>query len=268
MAEAPAALKKQIGPFSIGGWLLIGALGVGAGLLLRKAPIFKSKPEQPLESFDADGNPIAPAGTAWPSGTAAQSNAPSSGGGGGGGGTTAPPAKPTDNLGWSKLAIEWLIANGTPPNTADRAVRLYMEGQTLSIDEAAAISMLLRSPVGVPPEYVPPMSTGAPQVAPPAPPTPGVPANNTTAPYTKRMLVQPDDGDIAIFVSDGRTKEWVPDAHTVRALVGSGNVAAAGADSGGYPIPYKITRSTLNALAPVGPSPNYGGQASPAYTSW
>jgi hypothetical protein len=267
MAEAPAALKKQIGPFSIGGWLLIGALGVGAGLLLKRAPIFKSKPAAPLESFDADGNPIAPASAAgWPAGHVAQGNAPASGGGGSG--TTTEPAAPATNLEWSRAAIAWLIANGVDPNTADRAVRLYMEGQALDIAETNAIRLVLRSPVGVPPEYVPPMQTAQPVVAPPAPPTPGVPASNTTAPYSKRMLVQPDDGDIAIFVSDGRTKEWIPDAHTVRALVGSGNVAAAGADSGGYPIPYKITRSTLNALTPVGPSPNYGGQASPVYTAW
>jgi len=267
MPEAPAALKKQIGPFSIGGWLLIGALGVGAGLLLRRAPIFKSKPAAPLESFDADGNPIAaPGGVSWPAGTAAPSNAPASGGGSSGG-TTAP-AKPTDNLTWSRLAIEWLIANGTPPNTADRAVRLYMEGQQLSIDEAAAISMLLRSPVGVPPEYVPPMQTGSPQVTPPAPPTPGTPAGNTTAPLTKRMLVTPDDGDIAQFLSDGRTKEWVRDSLSAKAMVGSGNVAAAGTDGAGWPIPFRIPRSTINALVPIGPTPDYGGQASPVYTRW
>lgn len=264
MAELPAGLRKQIGPFSIAGWLGIVALGVGAGLLLRRAPIFKSKPAAPLESYDADGNPIAgTSSTPWPSGTAAPSNAPASGGGGGGGSGGTSSTTPATNLDWSRAAIAWLIANGVDANTADRAVRLYLEGSSLNNAEANAIRLVLASPIGVPPEYVPPMQTGAPPTAVPTPPTPG-----TTPLASKKMLVRADDGDIAQFVSDGRTKEWVRDAYTTKALVASGNVAAAGTDGAGWPIPFPIPRATLDALAPIGPPPNYGGQASPVKTTW
>lgn len=71
------------------------------------------------------------------------------------------------------------------------------------------------------------------------------------------FLIQPDDGDIAVFTTDGVTKAWVRDGYALVSLRASGIVKAA-LDSS----PIKLSRSAIDSLKTVGPLPQYD----PTYT--
>ena len=73
----------------------------------------------------------------------------------------------------------------------------------------------------------------------------------------KRCLVQCDDGDHALFVTDGVIKEWVYDRTDAFRLCQSGEVNHGGRDNTGEFKPLLVSRQTLDALPTPGRLPLY-----------
>lgn len=67
-------------------------------------------------------------------------------------------------------------------------------------------------------------------------------------------LVQADDGDIAVFTTDGVLKSWVRDGNAAADLTNAG-ISKRGAS--GQPI--RMNRAAIDSLVLVGPAPIYAG---------
>lgn len=82
---------------------------------------------------------------------------------------------------------------------------------------------------------------------------------STTAATTpqKRSLVQCDDGDHAMFVTDGVIKEWVYDRTDAFRMCQAGEVNHGGRDDTGEFRPLLVSRRTLDALPTPGRLPLY-----------
>lgn len=109
------------------------------------------------------------------------------------GGSTANTPKtdsvPADNMTWAKRAINWLIANGIDPETANTAINTYVNqtGQMLNTSQLAAWKLALQQ-FGNPPEGSLPTPAGntGPDVSNPQPGTPNTPPviDDPRKPYT------------------------------------------------------------------------------------
>lgn len=150
MAEGGAGidLGKKIGPLPLGLWLLVVAAGLTVGYFINRNAGKKAE-ENPFD-------PNSDVGT--------------------GGGTFLPIAPPTEqegdavpqnNQSWGNKAITWLIAQNVDSVVANNAITKFLTGQTLSIQEKAAVAMALTK-FGPPPEGV---------SNPPDDPKPAKPAN-------------------------------------------------------------------------------------------
>lgn len=147
MAENP--LAKQIGPLPLGAWIAV----VGGGLAIAFYAQRSSKePEQVTLAEEGVGTGTAafvPAEVVSP------------------GGTEIP-----ETLGeWLNRAIQTLINAGRSPIEAERALRKYAQGETLTKAEADLVDLVLRSIGPAPPGEI----TTIPSVEPPTPPTPPKP---------------------------------------------------------------------------------------------
>lgn len=154
-------MSKQIGPLPLGAWVIVVGAGVGIALWTRRSPV-------PAVVESGNGTP---------------------GVGTGGSGqftdltpTPANPAQqaPTTNEQWGVKAINWLIANGYPANVADSAIRKYLSGAKLSVQEFTMVGIVLVA-LGSPPQILPPGDEEPPTTQPPAT-DPPPPATQLSAP--------------------------------------------------------------------------------------
>lgn len=152
-------LGKQVGPLPVGAWVAVVGGGLAIGWYFSK-------------------------GTA--SNNAAQQVPLTEPGVGVGGGQVLVPDPPTqndtpsqdilDNSTWGRRAINWLIAKGYDPGTAQSAVSKFLNGTNRTLLEQTYINLVLVQ-FGAPPEEVPlpETPTTPPVVTPPKPPTPTTP---------------------------------------------------------------------------------------------
>lgn len=179
MNEAKKFLTKKVGPLPAWGWILALVGGILLAIVIKRALGTGSSSDSSSDVADpADpGTPLLPS---YPGGVGAIGLP--------GSGTTVTPAEPepiTDNNQWRSAALRFLVAAGTNPATADRALAKYLEGRRLSVEQQRLISTVLGSSLGLPPDP-PPL---APPTRPPAgggggtvpPPNPNRPATKTEA---------------------------------------------------------------------------------------
>lgn len=145
---------KQVGPLPLGAWVAVVGAGLGIAWYARR---------------NADIEP-----------EIVESGNGESGVGVGGSGmytqltpVVQPNAAPTTNEQWGVNAINWLIAMNYPPTLADSAVRKYLAGSPLSVQETALIGLVLVAK-GSPPQVLPPVEGQDPPTTPPVTP----PASN------------------------------------------------------------------------------------------
>lgn len=160
-----SALQRRIGPWPVWAWGGIIVAGAGLGLVLRRSSLFgDAEPEPPAEEGEAvpDGEylerPTLPTTGAVPLPVVTTPSGTSN--------------RPTTNLAWGQMAVEWLIAQNVPPVTAQAAVAKYLEGVALTAQEAAVLALALRQ-LGPAPE-------GAPVPQAPAPSVPNTPTDPRT----------------------------------------------------------------------------------------
>ncbi len=170
--DLPAPLTRDVGPLPVWAWLVAGALGIGAGIMLRR--------RTGTNSAGGSGAVGVDGGVAYPVGSV-------------GGAVTLPnyatssdtATSTTDdgfqsNHEWRAAALRILIARGFDPYTADQALAGYLDGRAPTADTAEAIDIAL-SEVGLPPS--------APTIVPAG--TPAAPATDTAG-----------DGETDIYAGD------------------------------------------------------------------
>jgi hypothetical protein len=145
-------LGKQVGPLPVGGWVAV----VGGGLAIAYF-VNKGQARQ-----DAQIEPLTEAGVGTglvPAGAIIQPFQPSD-------------DEPEDNPAWGRKVLNWLIGSGSDPATADNAVRKYLSGENLTVQENALINLALVK-FGSPPGTLPPVTvpTVPPPTTPPVTPT-------------------------------------------------------------------------------------------------
>lgn len=201
-------LGKQIGPLPLGAWFAVVGVGLGISYYVRR-----QGNNTPTVVTDTSGDPgVGMGGSGWVSTT------PSTGGG------SVAPATPTTNDQWGVAAINWLIAKGYPPVQADTAVRKYLNGDKLSVQEFSLMTILLAA-MGVPPQGVP-IQPGDPTPTPdPVTPTPTTPAP---------AAVSGGNWPHAFYVSDNVSLYWIH--KWLQSRDRDGNPVAA--NQGGYPKPW------------------------------
>lgn len=142
----PVDLGKQYGPLPLGAWLAVIAGGLGIAW-------YTSRTRTPVEVEDGSGTPGVGVGAPEPwtpiSGSQPQQQ----------------PAPITNNEEWGQKAIGWLIAQGYPPTQSDSAVRKYLTGTKMSVQETTLIGLALVA-LGPPPSLLPPVEDDEP--APPS----------------------------------------------------------------------------------------------------
>lgn len=156
---APAVLTKQVGPFPVWAWALIGTVGVGGGVLLRRA------------------QDKAPGVTVAPGDAGATSYQPYGGIGGGsigsagGGAVNATPGNPIEtNTAWRSAALNKAVALGYSATEADRILSDYLDGTIGSSGQGLLDAVLADPSIGLPPS--PPTILPTPGVPAPEPPPP------------------------------------------------------------------------------------------------
>lgn len=176
--DLPAPLAHRIGPFPVAGWLGIGVVGVGAGLIIQHR----------LRGGGAAAPPAAPGVQLDPvTGQPVQESYGYEAGAGGGGAvtiggndaTTVTGGAPSTNAAWGNAAIRWAIGQGANPTDADTAVRNYLSGVPITATQKVLLDQIL-SGYGPPPESVPPITIAG-DTTPTAPTSPGG-GNNWSAP--------------------------------------------------------------------------------------
>lgn len=175
-------LGKMVGPLPLGAWIV--TVGGGLAFMLyqrQQAPAVVA----PVPVEDTSGVPgvgTGGSGMGWvnvaPPATAADTVA----------------SKPTNNDEWGRAAINFLIASNYDPNTADSAIRKYLNGDALSATEFALVNVALAkmgaTPVVLPPPIFapptmprPPAPAPAPVIVAKPPPVPRPPAPKPSARY-------------------------------------------------------------------------------------
>jgi hypothetical protein len=155
-------LGKQYGPLPLGAWVVVVGGALGLAWYTRR-----SSGVEPEIMEDVSGTPGVGIGAPadW---TPIVGTPPPT--------TTAP----TTNEAWAVKAIQWGIAMNYPPNMVDSAVRKYLAGLKLSVQEYTFIGLALIAN-GPPPQPLPPGEETDPPVIPPVipPATGGTPARVT-----------------------------------------------------------------------------------------
>ncbi|HVI71470.1 MAG TPA: hypothetical protein VM656_08300 [Pyrinomonadaceae bacterium] len=173
-------LGKQVGPLPLGAWLAVVAGGLGIAWYTTR-----TGKQAPIPVEDVSGVPGVGVGApaAW---------TPITG--------TPPDGQQqaiTTNEQWTNRAISWLIANGYPPVQSDSAVRKYITGTRMSVQETTLIGIVLVA-IGPPPQTLPPAEEPDPQPDPDPAPAPG-PA--PLPPYGTTVSV-PIDYNLYTWVGD------------------------------------------------------------------
>jgi hypothetical protein len=139
-------LGKQVGPLPMGGWIVVVAGGLAVGYVINR-----NMAKNAAASSDQDSTQLTESGV----------------GGGGGQFIYTPPSSgsentaPETNATWGTKAKNWLIAppQSIAPTVADNAIRKYLSGQSLTIQERAIVDLALTR-FGVPPDFIPPFEEG------------------------------------------------------------------------------------------------------------
>lgn len=167
-------LGKQYGPLPLGAWLAVVAGGLGIAWYTRRSGA------TPIPMEDTSGVPGVGVGAPAPW-TPITGTPPV---------TEPTPQEPQTNDQWAVIAIRWLVAQGYPPNVADSAVRKYISGVALSVQEYTLIGLALVAPsVGPPPQPLPPVE----DQEPPPPPPPTNAATNPSWQTDTHHTVQPGE---------------------------------------------------------------------------
>ena len=143
-------LGKQYGPLPLGAWIAVVGVGLGIAFYTRNSG------GAPVEVEDGSSPPGVGDGSV------------------GGWIPTSPPAGSGDvgnvdlttNESWAVACINYLIAQGYNPTAADQAIRKYIAGEKLGVQETALVGMALLK-YGSPPQPLPP-TEDSPDVPPPS----------------------------------------------------------------------------------------------------
>lgn len=156
---------QKIGPLPMGAWVALVGGGIGLFLYHRNSIAAASAPTiDPTASLVGTGGAGAVSGSYIPTD---------------GGSTSTGPVSITTNQQWGSTAFSWLAALGMAPDMVDAAIRNYLDGNTLSVQENAIVSQALGK-FGQPPESLPS-----------APPLPVVPHKPTNPPPAPRPAPKP-----------------------------------------------------------------------------
>lgn len=154
-------LSKQVGPLPLGAWVVVVGAGLGIAYYSRNSGGGSS--EAPVIVEDGSGVPGVGTGPGW-----VAVPPPSS----------APPAAErviTNNEEWGVAAINLLIAEGYDAAVADSAIRKYLAGEKLGLQEYALVRVALQkigaTPIPLPAPYYPAPTIPAPPVSVPKPVT-------------------------------------------------------------------------------------------------
>lgn len=170
-------LGKQIGPLPLGAWIVV--VGGGLGIAYYTKNFGKQDPVIDTSATGAD---------------------PSVGNGSVGSWVqTEPPGTPTDsqpqivtNDDWGRAATNYLIAQGYDPAMADQAIRDYLSGSALSVQERALVTLALGH-LGAPPVPLPPGPVlppiPKPHLPPPKNPGPAPPPKPHPKPHVRYYTV-------------------------------------------------------------------------------
>jgi nucleoid-associated protein YgaU len=157
-------LGKQVGPLPLGAWIVV--VGGSLGYLVY------SRSRTPAGPVEVAAGPDAGVGVGGVGAVGAY--VPTDGG-------MDTPAStvtgPETNQQWGMAAFNWLVGQGTDGATADTAIRQYLSGNSLSLQQNGLISQVL-SKFGMTPEDLP-AAPPIPHVTPPKPapkPAPRKPA--------------------------------------------------------------------------------------------
>lgn len=173
-------LGKQVGPLPVGGWVVVVGGGLAIAYFVNKGQARQDARIEPLVE-EGVGTGLVPAGAIIQ--------------------PYQPPEDTVDedNSAWGRKVLNWLIGSGSDPATADNAVRKYLSGENLTVQENALINLALVK-FGSPPEALPPVKV--PTIPTPATPTPvdvGRPLLAWTQPPTRRRGTRvPIKGRISI----------------------------------------------------------------------
>ena len=164
-------LGREVGPFSVGAWLLIIGGGLGLGLLAGRA--FGGGPET-LPDLGPDGGAgdLSAGGRGGTFGGAA---------GRGPGGVSLPDGSApgsgsgsiTTNSEWSSKAVTWLVSQGESAVSSTEAVTAWLYGTRHLTDAEKALIDKVVSGIGGPPEAVAPAPPGEPDDPSDPDPVPG-----------------------------------------------------------------------------------------------
>jgi hypothetical protein len=179
--EMPEALSRKVGPFPVGAWVAIAGVGLAVAFVVRR-------------------NNAAPSYTVEGSGTDALDNTQP---GAGNLGTVTPPSNPSagqpsgdglviaTNEDWAVAAQRVLFAKGYDAATVNTAVRKYLNGDALTVQERAIIGLALIA-VGPPPVSPPPPASGEAPGQQPVPQLPPQPMPGPARPgFPRRVPVVP-----------------------------------------------------------------------------
>lgn len=119
-------LGKQVGPLPLGAWIIVVGGGLGIAWYTRQQGA--NVVDVPVD--DTSGNEGVGVGAGWIAVTP-----PSTGPGG--------TSKPATNEEWAVQAINYLIDAGYDANTADLAIRKYLETGDLTVNERALVGLAL-----------------------------------------------------------------------------------------------------------------------------
>lgn len=201
-------LGKQVGPLPMGAWIAVVGAGLGIGYLINRNMANKSD-DDPAVPYRVTESDIGRGGVGF-----------------------SPVSPPVDedkgpvieetNQTWGKKVVRWLVAEGHDPGTSDNAVRKYLYGQNLSIQEQMLLNLaivkfgpppeplppvvipVIPPPIVPPPVVKPPVVNPPPVVKPPPPPPP------PPAPRTHKVVTNDTLSHIAVrYYGNGSTSSWM-----------------------------------------------------------
>jgi hypothetical protein len=159
-------LTKQVAGIPMGAWGVVVAGGLGIAYMLNKGANRAETSQEPLVEPGV-GTGLVPAGAAFVTSDSSQQD-----------------TGPENNQVWGQQALNWLITQGQNAAVADNAIRKYLVGESLTLQENALIGLALTK-FGAPPEALPP--TTVPTIPPPAVTPTGAPALSIDQPSTKTL---------------------------------------------------------------------------------
>lgn len=139
MAENGLDLDRKLGPFPLGVWLIVVGGGLGLAYFINRG---QSTADEQLLAEPGVGTGLVPAGAVIQPPPTDESGA----------------VEDETNVGWGRKVTNWLIAQGHDAALSDNAVRKYLAGESLNLQEQSLLNLAL-AVHGAPPEALPPTET-------------------------------------------------------------------------------------------------------------